>query len=123
MFILSIYSKTSFIICPGANKFILSITRCSSFLSIYAGDPLLFKCPAISISGSQINATDHSRPYIAAMRANLLLVAAVVCAVATTPTTAILAGEWAPITDINAPFIQELGGWAVAEHVKEANDG
>ena len=104
--------------------FILSITRCSSFLSIYAGDPLLFKCPAISISGSQINATDHSRPYIAAMRANLLLVAAVVvCAVAATPTTATKVGVWEPVTDINDPFVQELGGWAVAEHVKEANDG
>lgn len=57
------------------------------------------------------------------MRTSLLVaaVAAVVCAVAT-PTAAI-PGGWAPITDINDPHVQELGGWAVAEHVKKANDG
>ncbi|KAG2582718.1 cysteine proteinase inhibitor 8-like [Panicum virgatum] len=84
---------------------------------ITSGDPLLFKCAA---SKPQIIA-GHTIP---AMRTNLLLVAAVVvCAVAATPTTATKVGVWEPITDINDPFVQELGGWAVAEHVKEANDG
>ncbi|KAL6850514.1 hypothetical protein ACP4OV_021141 [Aristida adscensionis] len=32
-------------------------------------------------------------------------------------------GGWSPIKDINDPHIQELGGWAVSEHVKQAHDG
>ncbi|CAN6306137.1 unnamed protein product [Urochloa humidicola] len=32
-------------------------------------------------------------------------------------------GGWSPIKDVSDPHIQELGGWAVAEHVKKANDG
>ncbi|TVU00890.1 hypothetical protein EJB05_53668, partial [Eragrostis curvula] len=32
-------------------------------------------------------------------------------------------GGWSPITDVNDPHIQELGGWAVAEHVRLDKDG
>uniref|UniRef100_A0A0D9VR23 Cystatin domain-containing protein n=1 Tax=Leersia perrieri TaxID=77586 RepID=A0A0D9VR23_9ORYZ len=32
----------------------------------------------------------------------------------------IAVGSWDPIKDINDPHIQELGGWAVAEHVRQA---
>ncbi|KAL6645078.1 hypothetical protein ACP70R_016686 [Stipagrostis hirtigluma subsp. patula] len=58
------------------------------------------------------------------MRTSLLLVAtaaAVVFAVAT-PVMAVTGG-WFPIGNPNAPHVQEVGGWAVAEHVREANDG
>ncbi|CAL4931814.1 unnamed protein product [Urochloa decumbens] len=34
-----------------------------------------------------------------------------------------IVGGWKPIKDASDPHIQELGGWAVAEHVKKANDG
>ena len=34
-----------------------------------------------------------------------------------------LAGGWGPIKDVSDPHIQELGGWAVAEHARLANDG
>jgi len=34
-----------------------------------------------------------------------------------------LAGGWGPIKDVSDPHIQELGGWAVAEHARRANDG
>ncbi|OEL33721.1 Cysteine proteinase inhibitor 8 [Dichanthelium oligosanthes] len=32
-------------------------------------------------------------------------------------------GGYSPIPDINDRHVQELGGWAVSEHVKKANDG
>ena len=32
-------------------------------------------------------------------------------------------GGWGPIKDVSDPHIQELGGWAVAEHARLANDG
>ncbi|GJM94910.1 hypothetical protein PR202_ga11594 [Eleusine coracana subsp. coracana] len=34
-----------------------------------------------------------------------------------------LLGGWSPITDVNDAHIQELGSWAVAEHVRLVNDG
>lgn len=34
-----------------------------------------------------------------------------------------LAGGWSPIRNVSEPHIQELGGWAVTEHVRVANDG
>ncbi|CAL4931812.1 unnamed protein product [Urochloa decumbens] len=57
--------------------------------------------------------------------AAMLLVAAVAVAVAPAAKAArpMLAGGWGPIKDVSDPHIQELGGWAVSEHVKLANDG
>lgn len=55
------------------------------------------------------------------MRTGLLLAIVVVAISVAIPTMANL-GEWHPI-NINDPEIQELGKWAVAEHVKQANDG
>ncbi|KAL6867624.1 hypothetical protein ACP4OV_015648 [Aristida adscensionis] len=60
------------------------------------------------------------------MRTSHLLLAAVavaaaVCAAA--PPAAAMPGGWAPIADVNSPHIKDLGAWAVAEHVKRANDG
>ncbi|KAF8769308.1 hypothetical protein HU200_006822 [Digitaria exilis] len=55
---------------------------------------------------------------------SLLLVAAVASALAASPTTAqAQGGQYVPIANINDPHIQEIGQWAVAEHVKQANDG
>ena len=34
-----------------------------------------------------------------------------------------LLGGWSPIKDVSDAHIQELGGWALAQHVKLANDG
>ncbi|CAN6289027.1 unnamed protein product [Urochloa humidicola] len=34
-----------------------------------------------------------------------------------------IVGGWNPIKDVSDPHIQELGGWAVSEHVRKANDG
>ncbi|KAF8698419.1 hypothetical protein HU200_035158 [Digitaria exilis] len=34
-----------------------------------------------------------------------------------------MGGGWEHIRDVNDPHIQELGRWAVSEHVKVANDG
>ncbi|PUZ40488.1 hypothetical protein GQ55_9G428300 [Panicum hallii var. hallii] len=62
-----------------------------------------------------------------ALRLAALLLAAV--AVAATPAAVAarvgppLAGGWSPIKDVSDPHIQELGGWAVAEHARLANDG
>jgi hypothetical protein len=39
------------------------------------------------------------------------------------PAPYITVGGWRPIKDVNDPYIQELGGWAVSEHVRQANDG
>ncbi|KAL6626468.1 hypothetical protein ACP70R_030194 [Stipagrostis hirtigluma subsp. patula] len=58
-----------------------------------------------------------------------ILPAALVVAVAVTglcsvaPAAAALVGGWSPIKDVNDPHIQELGGWAVAEHVRQVHDG
>ncbi|CAL5061975.1 unnamed protein product [Urochloa decumbens] len=51
----------------------------------------------------------------------LLFAIALIAISVAIPTMADL-GEWHPI-DINDPDIQELGRWAVAEHVKQAKDG
>ena len=32
-------------------------------------------------------------------------------------------GGWKPIKNVDDPHIQELGRWAVSEHVKQASDG
>jgi len=34
-----------------------------------------------------------------------------------------IVGGWKPIKNVNDPHIQEIGRWAVAEHVKQASDG
>ncbi|XP_034577296.1 cysteine proteinase inhibitor 8 [Setaria viridis] len=58
-----------------------------------------------------------------------LIVAAAVlglCSVAPTAAARVapqIVGAWKPIKDVSDPHIQELGGWAVSEHVKQANDG
>ncbi|CAM0875744.1 unnamed protein product [Alopecurus aequalis] len=53
----------------------------------------------------------------------LLFVLAAVCAAATIPAAAATYGPFQAITNVDAPYIQELGKWALAEHVKQANDG
>ncbi|KAF8690802.1 hypothetical protein HU200_041193 [Digitaria exilis] len=58
------------------------------------------------------------------MRTSLLVVIAIVAIqMVATPTMAGLVGGFKPIDNINDPHVQELGGWAVTEHVKKANDG
>ncbi|KAL6634766.1 hypothetical protein ACP70R_027437 [Stipagrostis hirtigluma subsp. patula] len=59
------------------------------------------------------------------MRSNLvfiIVVAMVILVVSTAPTTCAPSGGWFPIPNINDAHVQELGGWAVAEHNKKAND-
>lgn len=34
-----------------------------------------------------------------------------------------IVGKWTPIKDVNDPDIQDLGRWAISEHVKQASDG
>ncbi|KAM0884761.1 hypothetical protein ACQ4PT_030776 [Festuca glaucescens] len=54
----------------------------------------------------------------------LLAVAAVVCSAAIAmPGAAAEAAPFQPIPNVDAPHIQQLGQWAVGEHVKQANDG
>ncbi|KAJ1262001.1 hypothetical protein BS78_09G073100 [Paspalum vaginatum] len=53
------------------------------------------------------------------MRTLLLAAAVVAVYLLATPT---MAFHGSPI-DVNKPYIQELARWAVAEHVKQANDG
>ena len=53
----------------------------------------------------------------------LLVVVAAAVAVAY-PVATSAQGSWYPIGDpVNEPHVQELGAWAVAEHVKQAHDG
>lgn len=61
-----------------------------------------------------------TRALLLATATLLLLVAASAAARAGPPP---LAGGWFPISNVSDPHIQELGGWAVAEHVRLANDG
>ncbi|CAN6304463.1 unnamed protein product [Urochloa humidicola] len=62
------------------------------------------------------------------MRPSSLLLAAAaavaaIYAVATMPTAVVSQGQgWVPLPDVDAPRVQELGRWAVAEHDKTAND-
>ncbi|GJN11267.1 hypothetical protein PR202_ga29445 [Eleusine coracana subsp. coracana] len=59
------------------------------------------------------------------MRTSLLFAIVVVAIyIDATPSTAV-PDTWTPIPDkeINDSDIQGLGGWAVTEHVKQANDG
>ena len=64
-----------------------------------------------------------------AIRSSLLIGAAVIIALCSVAPAAaaraahIIVGGWRPIKDVNDPHIQELGGWAVSEHVRQANDG
>ncbi|KAJ1296583.1 hypothetical protein BS78_01G312600 [Paspalum vaginatum] len=51
----------------------------------------------------------------------MLLAAGVVAAAAARVGPA--PGAWRAIGDVSAPHIQELGGWAVAEHDRQAGDG
>ncbi|CAN6300408.1 unnamed protein product [Urochloa humidicola] len=55
--------------------------------------------------------------------AMLLAAVAVTAAPAAAARLGAVAGGWGPIKDVSDPHIRELGGWAVAEHVKLANDG
>jgi hypothetical protein len=53
-----------------------------------------------------------------------LLVVVVAAVVVAYPVTTSAQGSWYPIGDPkNEPHVQELGAWAVAEHVKKAHDG
>ncbi|OEL36223.1 hypothetical protein BAE44_0002759 [Dichanthelium oligosanthes] len=52
----------------------------------------------------------------------LVAIVAAACALAV-PATASPTGGWIPIPNINDPVVQNLGGWAVSEHVKQTNDG
>jgi accessory colonization factor AcfC len=55
-----------------------------------------------------------------------LIVAAAVlalCSAAAARVEPQIVGGWKPIKDVSDPHIQELGAWAVSEHVKQANDG
>ncbi|CAN6282383.1 unnamed protein product [Urochloa humidicola] len=60
------------------------------------------------------------------MRPSLLLAAAAaaaIYAVATMPTAVVSQVQgWVPLPDVDAPRVQQLGRWAVAEHDKAAND-
>jgi hypothetical protein len=64
---------------------------------------------------------------MATCRQHLLLfvVAGVICAaaIAMPGATAQEVAPYQPIPNVDAPHIQELGEWAVAEHEKQANDG
>ena len=52
----------------------------------------------------------------------LIIIAAVVDVAYPVATSAQVA--WYPIGDVNnEPHVQKLGGWAVAEHVKQVHDG
>uniref|UniRef100_A0A0E0KAD0 Cysteine proteinase inhibitor n=1 Tax=Oryza punctata TaxID=4537 RepID=A0A0E0KAD0_ORYPU len=54
---------------------------------------------------------------------SLLVVPVAICAAAAHRgggATAIIAGTWDPIKDVNDPHVQELGRWAVAEHGRQA---
>jgi hypothetical protein len=55
----------------------------------------------------------------------MLLAAAAIAAVpaAAARVGPLLVGGWSPIKDVSDPYIQEIGGWAVAEHARRANDG
>ncbi|WVZ55950.1 hypothetical protein U9M48_006547 [Paspalum notatum var. saurae] len=52
----------------------------------------------------------------------ILFAIAIVASAITAPITVAGCGSH-PILDVNEPHIQELGAWAVAEHVKQTNDG
>lgn len=56
-------------------------------------------------------------------RALLLTTATLLLLVAAARAGQPLAGGWSPIRNVSDPHIQELGGWAVTEHVRRANDG
>jgi hypothetical protein len=57
----------------------------------------------------------------------LVTILVVICIIAM-PTTArknqqdIIANRWEQIPNINAPDVQEIARWAVAEHAKQTND-
>ena len=63
------------------------------------------------------------------IKSSLLIGAAVIIALCSgAPAAAaraahIIVGGWRLIKDVKDPHIQELGGWAVSEHVRQANDG
>ena len=53
----------------------------------------------------------------------LFVLAAAVCAAATIPAAEAQDPPFQAVPDVNSKHVQELGEWAVAEHVKQANDG
>ncbi|KAE8810896.1 cystatin Hv-CPI6 [Hordeum vulgare] len=56
----------------------------------------------------------------------LLLLALLATALAATSALGrrgVLLGGWSPVKDVNDPHVQELGGWAVAQHASLAKDG
>ncbi|KAF8681989.1 hypothetical protein HU200_045445 [Digitaria exilis] len=59
------------------------------------------------------------------MRTCLLVVAAAaiaICAMAMATTVASQEDQWIPLPVVDAPLVQELASWVVAEHDKRAND-
>ncbi|KAF8722311.1 hypothetical protein HU200_022624 [Digitaria exilis] len=59
------------------------------------------------------------------MRTHLLLVGAAaiaICAMAMATTVTSQEDQWIPLPAVDAPLVQELGGWVVAEHDRRAND-
>ena len=54
------------------------------------------------------------------IRAVLLFAIAAIATYLAAPTMAY--GEWFPLPNVNDPEIQELGRWAIEEHVKQAKD-
>lgn len=65
-----------------------------------------------------------SRPVNLKRSIILFTIAALICTIAA-PATASgpLLGGWQQIPDINTTEVQEIAGWAVAEHARQANDG
>ncbi|CDJ26341.1 hypothetical protein CFC21_043096 [Triticum aestivum] len=58
------------------------------------------------------------------MRTGILIIIIFATIVVAYPFATSAEEEWYPIGDPdNEPHVQELGGWAVAEHVKQAHDG
>ncbi|XP_020175305.1 cysteine proteinase inhibitor 8 [Aegilops tauschii subsp. strangulata] len=53
----------------------------------------------------------------------LALLATALAATSTLGRRGGLLGGWSPVPDVNDAHVQELGGWAVAQHASLANDG
>ncbi|KQK22995.1 cysteine proteinase inhibitor 8-like [Brachypodium distachyon] len=58
------------------------------------------------------------------MRTSLIFAITVAAlAYAAVASTMVVGEEWITLKSIHDPYIQNLGAWSVAEHVKQANDG
>uniref|UniRef100_A0ACD5XDE1 Uncharacterized protein n=1 Tax=Avena sativa TaxID=4498 RepID=A0ACD5XDE1_AVESA len=82
----------------------------------------------ISLKLTKLLATPQT-PSTTMGKHNILLVTIIVAiCITVTPTTARdlsdkIVGGWKQIPNINAPEVQEIARWAVAEHARQANDG